>query len=113
MHYIYVYITTTAFAYSFKVLESVKVTSFISIFVSVLLRRLKMAIKQTYTLFVFVVILMAVMSPLVVQGRILSDDFADKNNLATYSSLYEKTKNEMSFWLQRLASGPSPRGPGH
>uniref|UniRef100_A0A7N0U0J5 Uncharacterized protein n=1 Tax=Kalanchoe fedtschenkoi TaxID=63787 RepID=A0A7N0U0J5_KALFE len=29
------------------------------------------------------------------------------------SSVYEQTRLRMAFWLQRLASGPSPRGPGH
>ncbi|WRX21271.1 hypothetical protein QQP08_013758 [Theobroma cacao] len=45
--------------------------------------------------------------------RVLPEDFAEANNLETYSSVYEKAKLTMSCWLQRLASGPSPRGPGH
>ncbi|KAL4389335.1 hypothetical protein HN51_010220 [Arachis hypogaea] len=57
-------------------------------------------------------------------GRVLlrgssnSEDFASANHLQSYtfsssSSAYEHAKNTMAFWLQRLASGPSPKGPGH
>ncbi|MBA0570406.1 hypothetical protein Golob_004069 [Gossypium lobatum] len=45
--------------------------------------------------------------------RVLAEDFAKANHLETYSSVYEKAKFTMSCWLERLASGPSPRGPGH
>ncbi|KAE8694879.1 hypothetical protein F3Y22_tig00110764pilonHSYRG00020 [Hibiscus syriacus] len=45
--------------------------------------------------------------------RVLGEDFARANHLETYSSVYEKAKFTMSCWVQRLASGPSPRGPGH
>ncbi|KAJ0467392.1 putative PAMP-induced secreted peptide 1 [Helianthus annuus] len=72
-----------------------------------------MTFKNACTLLVFLVILIAIISPLVVEGRVLSEDFAGANHLATYSTVYEKAKNGMSYWLQRLASGPSPRGPGH
>ncbi|KAJ0467391.1 putative PAMP-induced secreted peptide 1 [Helianthus annuus] len=72
-----------------------------------------MALKNACTLLVILVIFISVVSPLVVEGRVLSEDFAGANHLATYSTVYEKAKNGMSFWLQRLASGPSPRGPGH
>lgn len=37
--------------------------------------------------------------------------FARANHLQT--SAYEQTKNTMTIWLQRLPSGPSPKGPGH
>ncbi|KAF7805318.1 putative transmembrane protein [Senna tora] len=68
---------------------------------------------------------MVVMSALVVMwvgmavegSRVLSlrEDFgfAGRNHLQTYASVYEQAKTSMSFWLQRLASGPSPKGPGH
>ncbi|KAK7312387.1 hypothetical protein VNO77_36200 [Canavalia gladiata] len=51
-------------------------------------------------------------------SRVLLDSeesaFARANHLKTYtSSTYEHAKNTMAFWLQRLASGPSPKGPGH
>ena len=43
-----------------------------------------------------------------------SEDFARANHLQSYtSSAYEQAKNTMAFWLQCLASGPSPKGPGH
>ncbi|EEF27866.1 conserved hypothetical protein, partial [Ricinus communis] len=45
--------------------------------------------------------------------RVLPEDFASTNHLETYSSVYEKAKSHMSCWLERLASGPSPRGRGH
>ncbi|KAI3430204.1 uncharacterized protein J3R85_008228, partial [Psidium guajava] len=44
----------------------------------------------------------------------LPEDFARENNLATYSAAaYERARNTMACWLERLASGPSPKGPGH
>ncbi|KAL9144363.1 hypothetical protein ABFS82_14G291700 [Erythranthe guttata] len=48
-------------------------------------------------------------------ARILSDDhFSQANHLVKFPSVsYENAKVSMSYWLQRLASGPSPRGPGH
>ncbi|PSS35726.1 Autophagy-related protein like [Actinidia chinensis var. chinensis] len=46
-------------------------------------------------------------------ARVLLEDFAGENHLATYPSMYEKAKLSMECWLERLASGPSPKGPGH
>ncbi|KAL3724333.1 hypothetical protein ACJRO7_029496 [Eucalyptus globulus] len=47
-------------------------------------------------------------------ARALPDDFARANNLATYSSAaYENARYTMASWLERLPSGPSPKGPGH
>ncbi|KAI6695980.1 hypothetical protein NL676_023690 [Syzygium grande] len=47
-------------------------------------------------------------------ARALPEDFARENNLVTYSSaVYQRTRYTMSCWLERLASGPSPKGPGH
>ncbi|CAL0304903.1 unnamed protein product [Lupinus luteus] len=47
--------------------------------------------------------------------RVLLDSqgFAHANHLSTYTSVYEQSKNTMAIWLQILASGPSPKGPGH
>nr|GFA24668.1 hypothetical protein CTI12_AA222910 [Tanacetum cinerariifolium] len=70
-------------------------------------------IGNTWSLVAFLVILIGAMSSLLVKGRLLSKDFAGQNNLDTYSSVYEMAKNGVSYWLQKLASGPSPRGPGH
>ncbi|KAK2967254.1 hypothetical protein RJ640_013418, partial [Escallonia rubra] len=44
-------------------------------------------------------------------GRALLEDFADANHLATYPSMYMKAKDTLACWLERLASGPSPKGP--
>ncbi|KAK6930508.1 hypothetical protein RJ641_004602 [Dillenia turbinata] len=41
--------------------------------------------------------------------RVLPEDFARHNHLV----VYEKAKYAVTSWLERLASGPSPRGPGH
>lgn len=41
------------------------------------------------------------------------ESLASENHLGTSSSVYEKAKFSMGRWLQRLASGPSPRGKGH
>ncbi|CAB4263789.1 unnamed protein product [Prunus armeniaca] len=53
-------------------------------------------------------------------SRVLPEDFAGANHLETFSSsslssssVYEKAKFTMECWLERLASGPSPKGPGH
>ncbi|KAF8014088.1 hypothetical protein BT93_H0048 [Corymbia citriodora subsp. variegata] len=47
--------------------------------------------------------------------RVLPEDFARANNLASYSSstLSRQARQSMARWLQRLDSGPSPQGPGH
>ncbi|XWS35321.1 hypothetical protein CRYUN_Cryun21dG0115900 [Craigia yunnanensis] len=45
--------------------------------------------------------------------RVLPEDFAKADHLDTYSSVYQKAKFTMSYWFERLASGPSPQGPGH
>lgn len=48
-------------------------------------------------------------------GRVLPQDFAGANHLATsYSSVvYVRAKHAMSLWLERLPSGPSDGGKGH
>ncbi|KAL4273673.1 hypothetical protein GQ457_13G018040 [Hibiscus cannabinus] len=71
--------------------------------------------RKVSTLFIIFVISMAVLSHVGVDAtRVLHEDFAHANHLHTYSSsAYEKAKLTMSCWFQRLASGPSPRGPGH
>ncbi|KAK5840063.1 hypothetical protein PVK06_008931 [Gossypium arboreum] len=71
--------------------------------------------RKVSTLFIILVISLPILSHVAVEGtRVLPEDFAKANHLHTYSSsVYEKAKFTMSCWLQRLASGPSPRGPGH
>ncbi|PKI63789.1 hypothetical protein CRG98_015773 [Punica granatum] len=50
-------------------------------------------------------------SSMVEASRVLPEDFARSNHLA--SVVYEKARFAMGSWLQQLASGPSPKGPGH
>ena len=74
----------------------------------------KMNSRKLSTLLVIFVISMAVLSHVGVEAtRVLPEDFAKVNHLDTYSSVYQKAKFTMSYWLERLASGPSPQGPGH
>ena len=73
-----------------------------------------MYIRREITHLVIFVIFVAILYNAQVEAtRVLAEDFADANHLATYPSVYEKAKFSMSFWLERLASGPSPKGPGH
>ncbi|CAA2989113.1 Hypothetical predicted protein, partial [Olea europaea subsp. europaea] len=46
-------------------------------------------------------------------ARVLSEDLSGSNHLATFPAMYEKAKFTMSYWLERLPSGSSPKGPGH
>ncbi|TYG50064.1 hypothetical protein ES288_D10G146000v1 [Gossypium darwinii] len=70
--------------------------------------------RKLNTLLIIFVISMAILSHVEVEAtRVLAEDFSKANHLETYSSVYEKAKFTMSCWLERLASGPSPRGPGH
>ncbi|KAB2062449.1 hypothetical protein ERO13_A10G141900v2 [Gossypium hirsutum] len=70
--------------------------------------------RKLNTLMIIFVISMAILSHVGVEAtRVIAEDFAKANHLETYSSVYEKAKFTMSCWLERLASGPSPRGPGH
>ncbi|MBA0870054.1 hypothetical protein Goshw_007271 [Gossypium schwendimanii] len=74
----------------------------------------KMNSRKLNTLLIIFVISVAILSHVGVEAtRVLAEDFAKANHLETYSSVYEKAKFTMSCWLERLASGPSPRGPGH
>ncbi|XVE84442.1 hypothetical protein DITRI_Ditri17bG0014600 [Diplodiscus trichospermus] len=74
----------------------------------------KMNSRKVDTLLIILVVLVAILSQVRVEAtRVLPEDFAKANNLETYSSVYEKAKFTMSCWFERLASGPSPRGPGH
>lgn len=78
----------------------------------------KMNFQKMSSLFIIFVITVAILGHAPVQAtRLLREDFAAANHLETYSSpsslVYEKAKYTMECWLQRLASGPSPKGPGH
>uniref|UniRef100_A0A2P2J3U6 Transmembrane protein n=1 Tax=Rhizophora mucronata TaxID=61149 RepID=A0A2P2J3U6_RHIMU len=73
-----------------------------------------MSFQKVATLFLVFVISLAILSQVKVEAaRALPEDFAGAAHLETYSSVYEKAKNTMACWLGRLASGPSPKGPGH
>ncbi|KAL6293969.1 hypothetical protein ACE6H2_002111 [Prunus campanulata] len=73
--------------------------------------------KYNSTIFVvFVILSVAFLSNHGVEAtRVLQEDFAHANHLQTHysPSVYQSAKNRMACWLQRLASGPSPRGSGH
>ncbi|KAK8510440.1 hypothetical protein V6N13_100461 [Hibiscus sabdariffa] len=70
--------------------------------------------RKLTTLLIIFIISVAISSQVRVEAaRVLGEDFAKANHLEAYSSVYEKAKLTMSCWLERLASGPSPRGPGH
>ncbi|GMI70537.1 Precursor of PAMP-induced peptide 1 [Hibiscus trionum] len=70
--------------------------------------------RKLSTLLIIFLISVAISSRVRVEAtRVLGEDFAKANNLEAYSSVYEKAKFTMSCWLERLASGPSPKGPGH
>ncbi|KAM7489620.1 hypothetical protein LguiB_027104 [Lonicera macranthoides] len=62
----------------------------------------------TSVLIIFIIFI-SVMSN-VDASRMLLENSAGDNHLVVK---YEKTKNTMTCWLGMLASGPSPRGPGH
>lgn len=67
-------------------------------------------------IFIVMIFLVALITSLngVDAGRVLNVDIQRSNHIDTYTlSIYKKTKNSMTFWLQMLASGPSPRGIGH
>ncbi|KAF5728783.1 hypothetical protein HS088_TW21G00936 [Tripterygium wilfordii] len=76
-----------------------------------------MKTSTTTALYIIFIISVAILSHVgvVEAARVLSEseDFASANHLKTYPSVYETAKTTMACWLQRLASGPSPRGPGH
>ncbi|KAH7856517.1 hypothetical protein Vadar_002394 [Vaccinium darrowii] len=69
--------------------------------------------RETASLVLLVIFVAILCHAHVEATRVLKEDFANANQLVTYPSVYEKAKLTMACWLERLASGPSPRGPGH
>lgn len=70
--------------------------------------------RSNTTLLIILVIFVIIIGQVHVEGaRILSEEFKSATHLTTSSYVYEKAKFTMTYWLERLASGPSPRGPGH
>ncbi|KAJ7980653.1 Transmembrane protein [Quillaja saponaria] len=79
-----------------------------------------MDLRKTSILLIIVLISVVILSTThagVEATRVLTQDFARANHLETPSSasvsVYQKARYTMSCWLQRLPSGPSPRGRGH
>ena len=68
--------------------------------------------KRFISVLIIFVIFVSVMSS-VDASRMLSENFAGESHLATYPLIYVKAKDTMTCWLGMLASGPSPKGPGH
>lgn len=71
--------------------------------------------RMTAMLVIFVIFisLMSIQNNVEAARVLLSQDFSGEIRLATLPSIYEKAKNNLEFLLERLPSGPSPRGPGH
>ncbi|KAK4359165.1 hypothetical protein RND71_021394 [Anisodus tanguticus] len=69
-----------------------------------------MTCRRLFTLLIIFVIFVCITSQNHVEAaRVLTQDFSGETiNLATFPS-----KINLSFLLERLPSGPSPRGPGH
>lgn len=73
-----------------------------------------MSFRSATALLIIAVMFVAIFSQAQIEAtRVLAEDFAGANHLATYPSVYNKAKYTMACWLERLASGPSPKGPGH
>ncbi|KAI8003162.1 PAMP-induced secreted peptide 1 [Camellia lanceoleosa] len=69
--------------------------------------------RNGVVLIVFVIFVALLCETHVGATRVLSEDFGCGNRIATYPSVFEKAKLSVACWLERLPSGPSPRGPGH
>lgn len=69
--------------------------------------------KMSILSIMFVVFIIICVSKLQVDAaRILAEDLSQTNQL-NIPKIYENARETMSYWFQQLASGPSPRGPGH
>ena len=71
--------------------------------------------RSSTTFLVILVIFVIIIGQVHVEGArmLLSEEFKSATDLTTSSYVYEKAKFTMAYWLERLASGPSPKGPGH
>ncbi|CAA2989111.1 hypothetical protein A4A49_14860 [Olea europaea subsp. europaea] len=73
-----------------------------------------MEFRRACTLLIILFIVVSVTNEVRVEAaRVLSEDISGSNHLATFPAMYENAKFTMSYWLERLPSGPSPKGPGH
>ncbi|KAE8076609.1 hypothetical protein FH972_015246 [Carpinus fangiana] len=72
-----------------------------------------MNFRKAITLLIIFVISVAILIHARVEAaRVLSEDFGGAIHLEAYSSIYERAKHSMAYWMERLPSGPSP-GDGH
>ncbi|KAL6957314.1 hypothetical protein U1Q18_050584 [Sarracenia purpurea var. burkii] len=69
--------------------------------------------RKTALLIILVTLAVILCHASVGATRVLPKDFAGANHLEAYPSMYEKVKLTMATWLERLPSGPSPKGPGN
>ncbi|MQM13748.1 hypothetical protein Taro_046672 [Colocasia esculenta] len=75
-----------------------------------------MASRRVYAFLLFVAVAAAVLS---MEGAVhAARDMPtpgrfDGGGYLSYPSVYERARASMACWLEKLASGPSPRGPGH
>lgn len=70
-----------------------------------------MDLRRSGALVIVLVLSVAIMSIGGAEAaRALPEEFARASNL---SSVYGRARFTLSCWFERLASGPSPRGPGH
>ena len=70
--------------------------------------------RSSTTFLIILVIFVTIIGQVHVEGaRMLSEEFKSATDLTTSSYVYENAKFTMAYWLERLASGPSPKGPGH
>ncbi|KAB1219429.1 hypothetical protein CJ030_MR3G001088 [Morella rubra] len=70
--------------------------------------------QKASTLLIIFFISVAILSHVGIEAtRVLSQDFAGSNHVEKYSSIYKEAKHTIAYWLERLPSGPSPRGAGH
>ncbi len=73
-----------------------------------------MNFRKASTLLIIFFISVAIFSHARVEAsRVLCEDFGSADHLDTYSSIYERTKHSMVYWLERLPSGGPSTGDNH
>ncbi|KAI9081912.1 hypothetical protein K1719_036174 [Acacia pycnantha] len=69
-----------------------------------------MSLRRGWVVAMTVALWIAIVSVGEVEGsRVLRPHFATATHLRTYA----EANTSLRLWLMRLASGPSPKGPGH
>lgn len=75
---------------------------------------MKYQLRASIVLICFVIYVACMSKNIGVEAtRMLSDDLPQTGDVVRFPIMYKNARETMSYWLQRLASGPSPRGPGH